>query len=238
SKDSPQARIDSPSQSWAAITGSGSKERAEKAMRSVSEHLVRNEDGLVLLFDPPFDTSHLQSGDIKGHLLGVDENGSLNTLGVLWAAMAWARLGNGAEAVRLLRLMTPVNLASNPERYRVEPYVVAEDIYRLQGKVGMGGWTWFTGAAGWMYRIWLEEVLGFRLHGNTLSLDPVIPPEWPGFTIRYRYGKTLYTIQIRNPVGVTHGISKVEMDGLPCRSLDLSLVDDGVDHHVNVRMGK
>ncbi|HWA82898.1 MAG TPA: protein ndvB, partial [Fimbriimonadaceae bacterium] len=229
SKTSPEAQIDSLPQSWAAITGAGSKERARQAMRSVSERLVRKDDRIVLLFTPPFDESDLQPGYIKGYPPGVRENGGQYTHGSLWTAMAWARLGDGAEAVELLDIMNPVRHASNPDLYLVEPYAVAADIYALPGRVGMGGWTWYTGSASWLYRIWIEEVLGFKLRGNRLTLEPVMPPDWPKIAIRYRYRQTNYLIEILSSPQGEQGLA---VDGSPRRGKSIDLVDDGVDHIV------
>ncbi|MGH2367239.1 MAG: GH36-type glycosyl hydrolase domain-containing protein, partial [Chloroflexota bacterium] len=176
SKQNDEAKIDSLPQSWGVISGAAEPARAAQGLRSADEHLVREEDGLILLFTPPFEHSAQNPGYIKGYPPGVRENGGQYTHGALWLAMAFARRGQGNRAVELLRLLNPVEHARTPEdvdRYKVEPYVVAADVYNLAGHVGRGGWTWYTGSSGWMYRVWLEEVLGFKLRGDRLTLDPV-----------------------------------------------------------------
>ncbi|MFI5384493.1 MAG: GH36-type glycosyl hydrolase domain-containing protein [Fimbriimonadales bacterium] len=240
SREDLEAQIDSLPQSWAVISGAGAPDRAQTAMESVSSKLVREADRLVLLFSPPFDRTPLQPGYIKGYPPGVRENGGQYTHGALWVAMAWARLGNGAEAVRLLQLMNPINLASTEEdvsRYKVEPYAVAADVYALEGRIGMGGWTWYSGSSAWMYRVWLEEVFGFCLRGNALTIAPAIPPDWPGFKVRYRFGRATYAFEISNPKHVSAGIESVELDGNTVPSGSIALVDDESEHHVRVLMG-
>ena len=236
SKQNPEARIDSLSQSWAAITGVGNKQRADQAMGSVNEHLVKQDDKLVLLFEPPFDASPMQPGYIKGYPPGVRENGGQYTHGSLWNAMGWARLGNGGEAARLLQMMNPLNLASNPDRYLVEPYVAAADIYALPGRVGMGGWTWYTGSAAWMYRIWIEEVLGFRLRGNQLTIAPVLPPDWPGYKMTFRFGTATYSISVDGSNRQAGGSKLVTLDGSPLPDGSIPLADDGAQHQVIVQL--
>ncbi|HTQ09218.1 MAG TPA: hypothetical protein VMI31_04030, partial [Fimbriimonadaceae bacterium] len=231
SKSSPEAQIDSLPQSWAAIQGKGSRERAAQGMESVMKRLVREKEGLVLLFDPPFDSSPLQPGYIKGYPPGVRENGGQYTHGSLWAAMGWARLGRGDRAVHLLQLMNPVRHGMERQRYLVEPYVVAADIYALPGREGMGGWTWYTGSAGWMYRIWIEEVLGFRRRGNELTIEPVIPGEWSGFRMRYRFGSATYAIKVTASKR-RRGVREMKLDGQLVTSIPL--VDDGKEHAVQV----
>jgi len=237
SKTSPEAQIDSLPQSWAAIAGGGKRDRAEAAMRAVEDRLVMEKDGIVRLFDPPFDSSPLQPGYIKGYPPGVRENGGQYTHGSLWAAMAWARLGRGAEAVRLLDLMNPIRHGLDPDRYLVEPYVAAADVYALPGRIGMGGWTWYTGSAAWMYRIWIEEILGFKLRGSRLTIEPCIPPEWAGFKMRYRFGRSLYSIEVSNPKGATTGVRSVKVDGTASER-EIDLVDDGASHEVRIVMGR
>jgi cellobiose phosphorylase len=235
SKSSPEAQIDSLPQSWAAITGAGSRERAETAMRSAVERLVRGGDKLALLFTPPFDTSNQQPGYIKGYPPGVRENGGQYTHGSVWLALAWARLGMGQQAVQLLQLMNPVTHGAVPEQYMVEPYVAAADVYALPGKVGMGGWTWYTGSAAWMYRVWLEEVLGFKLRGDRLFIEPVVPEDWPGFKLRYRFRSTNYQIEVENRPSPGDGTAQMLLDGQPVTD-GVHLVDDGVEHTVSVRL--
>jgi cyclic beta-1,2-glucan synthetase len=199
-----EARIDSLPQSWSVIAGADDQVRSRRAMESAQEHLVIEQDKMVLLFTPAFDHSQPSPGYIMGYPPGLRENGGQYTHGSLWMALAWARLGEGSRAVHLLQLMNPVEHSRNPEdaaHYRGEPYVVAADIYAAPGRVGQSGWTWYTGSAAWMYRIWVEEVLGFRLRGDQLTIDPVIPDDWPGFDLKYRYRSTEYEVSVRRREG-------------------------------------
>ncbi|MHB9091041.1 MAG: GH36-type glycosyl hydrolase domain-containing protein [Chloroflexota bacterium] len=240
SRENAEAWIDSLPQSWAVISGAADPVRAERGLRSAEEHLVRAADGLVLLFTPPFEKSALDPGYVKGYPPGVRENGGQYTHAALWVAMALARRGEGDRAVNILRLLNPVEHARTPsavERYRVEPYVAVADVYSLAGHVGQGGWTWYTGSAGWMYRVWLEEVLGMKLRGGALEIDPVIPADWPGFVLRCRLRGARYEIRVENPEHVGHGVSWVEVDGRRQAERAIVLADDGLTHSVVVTLG-
>jgi cellobiose phosphorylase len=201
SRQNEEARIDSLPQSWSVISGAGDANRAIQAMGSVEEYLLRMKEKLVLLFTPPFDHSKPHPGYIMGYPPGVRENGGQYTHAALWVAMALARMGEGGRAVEVLQMLNPIEHAHTPEDcavYRTEPYAVAADVYSLESQPGRGGWTWYTGSAGWMYRVWLEEVLGFKLRGNRLSMEPAIPEDWPGYVITFRYGQTEYRIEVEN----------------------------------------
>jgi cyclic beta-1,2-glucan synthetase len=222
----PEARIDSLPQSWAVISGSADPARARRAMESAEDLLVSERDRLVRLFTPPFDHSEPHPGYIMGYPPGLRENGGQYTHGSLWMALAWARMADGAAAVRLLTLMNPVEYSRNPEavdRYRGEPYVVAADVSAPPAKAGRAGWTWYTGSAGWMYRVWIEEVLGFRLRSDRLTIAPVIPDDWTGFEITYRYRSAVYEIEVR----------RANAKQAPSNSI-IQLVDDGETHKVTV----
>jgi len=234
SKDNTEARIDSIAQSWAVLSGAGDRSRMRRALESAGRHLVDEQNRMVLLFTPPFDHSEPHPGYIMGYPPGLRENGGQYTHGSLWLAMAWARLGDGDTAVHLLNLMNPVEHSRDPkmvECYRGEPYVAAADVYAAPGRVGQAGWTWYTGSASWMYRAWLEEVLGFRLRGDTLELVPAIPAEWEGFGIRYRYRSSTYDIEVRRRAEER---LVVEVDGAPVDEGPVRLVDDGATHKVTV----
>ena len=154
--------------------------------------------------------------------------------------MAFARQGDGDKAVSLLRMLNPVEharTAQDYERYKVEPYVMAGDVYASKDHVGRGGWTWYTGAASWIYRVWLEEILGFKRRDNRLSIDPVIPKDWPGFRLRYRYKNTRYEITIENPEHISRGVDLVELNGATVSDMMITLRDDGGSHNIRVRMG-
>jgi len=240
SSESEEARIDSLPQSWATISGAADPARTERALRAVDDYLVRADDGLVLLFTPPFEKSSHDPGYIMAYPPGVRENGGQYTHAALWLAMAFARQGKGDRAVEILRMLNPVEHARTPEavaRYRVEPYVVAADVYSLEGHVGQGGWTWYTGSAGWMYRVWLEEVLGFKLRGNEFQFDPVIPANWPGFTLGYCYRDAHYDIRVDNPDHVSRGVAWVEIDGQRQSGNVIKLENQGHHHTVVIRMG-
>jgi cyclic beta-1,2-glucan synthetase len=241
SQESVEMKIDSLPQSWGVISGAAEPARARQAMAAVDDHLVKEEEGLILLFTPPFEHWEIDPGYIKGYPPGVRENGGQYTHGAIWTAMAQARLGNGDRAVHLLRLLNPVEHArteSDVERYTVEPYVVAADVYRLPGHVGRGGWTWYTGSSGWLYRVWLEEVLGFKKLGDTLILDPVLPTAWEHCAIRYRYGRSAYHISIQNPDQINQGVAWIELDGKRLPAHTVPLTNDGVTHQVTVRLGR
>ncbi|HEV8702916.1 MAG TPA: glucoamylase family protein [Candidatus Polarisedimenticolia bacterium] len=236
-----ECRIDSISQSWAVLSGAGNRDRARQAMASAERLLLLREERLHLLLAPPFDRTPLDPGYIKGYPPGIRENGGQYTHAAIWSVMAFAELGDGDRAVDLFGLLNPIRHADTPEkvfRYKAEPYVVAADVYSELPHVGRGGWTWYTGSAGWLYRAGLEWILGFRKEGNALRVDPCIPRGWPGFEITYRFGGAVYRITVENPQGVCRGVSLVSLDGAPLPGEALiPLSDDGRDHHVLVQLG-
>ena len=236
-----QCRIDSIAQSWGVISGAADKTRALRAMAAVEEFLVRRGDGLILLFTPPFDHPPHDPGYVQGYLPGVRENGGQYTHAALWTVLAFAALGDGDKAGELFAILNPVNHASTRSgvhRYKVEPYVVAADVYAEGPHVGRGGWTWYTGAAGWMHRVGLEWILGFRVRGGTLHLDPCIPRAWSGFEIRFRYHSAVYEIRVDNPRGVPRGVSSVRLDDRVLADPQaIELTDDGATHRVQVVLG-
>ncbi|MGE5529920.1 MAG: GH36-type glycosyl hydrolase domain-containing protein [Patescibacteria group bacterium] len=241
SRRNEEMRIDSLPQSWAAISGAGDQSRVARALASAEERLVRREDGLVLLFSPPFEGDDFDPGYIKGYPPGVRENGGQYTHAAIWLAMAHARRGDGDRAAAILRLLNPVERSRtrrDAELYQVEPFAVAADVHALPGKAGRGGWTWYTGSSAWMYRVWLEEILGCKRRGNELLLDPVPPTSWEGFTLTYRYGGTVYEITVQNPDRVGRGVAVIELDGLPLPDNRIPLTDDGARHLVTARMGR
>jgi cyclic beta-1,2-glucan synthetase len=240
SKECIEARIDSIPQTWATIAAAGNPDRVEVALQSLEENLVREADDLILLLAPPFDKTTADVGYIKGYPPGVRENGGQYTHAATWVAMAFARQGDGDKAVRLLRMLNPVEHARNEkecERYKVEPYVVPGDVYSLAGHVGRGGWTWYTGAAAWTYRVWLEEILGFQRRGDTLTINPVIPKDWRGFRLQYRFQNTIYRISVENPDHCSRGVTLVELDGIAVADKIVRLRDDALPHEVRVVLG-
>jgi cellobiose phosphorylase len=234
----PECQIDSIAQSWSVLSGAGDAERSRMAMEAVDKRLVRREHALIQLLDPPFDTSTLNPGYIKGYVPGVRENGGQYTHGAIWAAMAFATLGDSRRAWELLAMINPVNHARSPEAiatYKVEPYVVAADVYALSPHTGRGGWTWYTGSAGWMYQLIVESLLGLRLEVDTLRFAPCLPVDWEGFTVHYRYRETVYHIRVLH-TGAGDGETSVTVDGAERHDKAILLVDDRQEHSVEVRI--
>jgi cyclic beta-1,2-glucan synthetase len=236
-----ECRIDSIAQSWGVISGLAEPARARRAMAAVEEYLIRPGDGLVLLFTPPFDQSAVDPGYIKGYLPGVRENGGQYTHGGIWSILAFAALGDGDKAGELFSIINPINHASTRagvQRYKVEPYVMAADVYAERSHVGRGGWTWYTGSAGWMYQAGIESILGFRLRGATLVIEPCIPRAWRVYAIDFRYHSARYEIRVENPRGVSQGVASIELDGVVLKNADpIALVDDRATHQVRVVLG-
>jgi cyclic beta-1,2-glucan synthetase len=236
-----ECRIDSIAQSWGVISGAAEQHRAARAMAAVEEYLIRRGDGLVILFTPPFDKSALDPGYIKGYVPGVRENGGQYTHAALWTVIAYALLGDGDRAGELFALLNPINHASTRaglHKYKVEPYVAAGDVYAVWPHTGRGGWTWYTGSAGWMYRAGLEFILGFQLRGERLRVEPCIPRSWRGYEINYRFGSARYQIKVENPHGLSRGVARVEVDGEQQATADIPLRDDGAGHTVRVVLGE
>ena len=233
-------RIDSVAQSWAVLSGAADPRLAEQAMRQVKQQLVRPAEGLVLLAAPPFDQTARDPGYLKGYPPGVRENGGAYMHAAMWVAWACADLGWGDDAHALFCMLNPVLRSDTPEKmehYLVEPYVVAADISRQAGRVGQGGWTWYTGSAAWMYRLGLERILGLRRVGAAIQIDPCIPAGWPEYRIDYRCGRSLYRIDVHNPDRVSRGVREAFLDGAPLPDGRIPLIDDGETHSVRIRLG-
>ena len=249
-----ECQIDSISQSWSVLSGAGDHDRSRTAMHSLDQRLVRREHQLIQLLDPPFDKSALNPGYIKGYVPGVRENGGQYTHGAIWAAMAFAALGDNERAWELTNMINPVNHASTKESmetYKVEPYVVSADVYAVEPHIGRGGWSWYTGSAGWLYRLIVESLLGLRLEVNKLRFAPCLPPEWPEYKIHYRYGETVYHITISqveagatagsatgaNPAGGSStGAISVSLDGVHQADGAIMLIDDRREHSAQVNV--
>ncbi len=237
-----ECRINSIAQSWAVISGAAQPDRASQAMAAAEHELVLPHDGLALLFTPPFDRAPLDPGYIKGYPPGVRENGGQYTHAALWSVIAFASLGEGDKAAALFWMLNPINHArtrADTHRYKVEPYVVVADVYAASGHVGRGGWTWYTGSAGWMQRAGVECILGLRVEGDKLCLEPCIPASWPRFEITLRHGASRLAIVVENPQGASHGVALAEFDGVSIaeRPLSIPLEDDGAVHRLEVRLG-
>ncbi|HEY4735409.1 MAG TPA: glucoamylase family protein [Gemmatimonadaceae bacterium] len=234
SRTSDECKIDSIAQSWSVISGAGRPDRARQAMQSLNTHLVREDARVIMLLTPPFDKTIHDPGYIQGYLPGVRENGAQYTHAALWAVLATALQGEGNRAFKLFQMLNPITHSDSVEAadiYKVEPYVVAADIYTAKGHVGRGGWTWYTGSASWMYRTGLEAILGFQLRGRRLFLKPCIPESWKEFTIEYRFGSSTYEILVENPDGLQSGQVQLTVDGRADEEA-IDLVDDGQRHRV------
>ncbi len=235
-----ECQIDSIAQSWAVLSGTGDPKRRLKAMQSALKQLVLPQDRLSLLLAPPFDKNEHDPGYIKGYFPGIRENGGQYTHAAIWAAWAFAQLGDGKQAGELFDLLNPIFHSDSEEmaaEYRVEPYVISADIYSKPPYLHRGGWTWYTGSAAWMYRLGLTAILGFKKTGNILHIDPAIPPTWDGFEIRYQFGATFFKIKVDNPQHLAHHVQVVKLDGKMLEDHAIRLVDDGQEHKVEVIMG-
>jgi len=235
-----ECRIDAIAQSWAVISGAADPDRARQANDSLYAHLVRPDARLIMLLTPPFDRTTHDPGYIKGYVPGVRENGAQYTHAATWAVLARALLGEGDVAFMLFQMLNPfthAETAADAAAYKVEPYVIAADVYTAPGQLGRGGWTWYTGSASWAYRVGLEALLGFHKHGATLTIAPCIPKGWPGFELAYQVGGSRYDIAVQNPEHVSHGVRSVTVDGTIVPSGAIPLVDDGRVHSVVVLLG-
>jgi cyclic beta-1,2-glucan synthetase len=224
------------------ISGAAPRERAVRAMSAVDAQLVNRTQGLVHLFTPAFDHTAHDPGYIKAYPPGLRENGGQYTHAALWSALAFAQLGDGDRAAEVFSILNPIHHASTREgahRYKVEPYVVCADVYSAPQHIGRGGWTWYTGSAGWMYRTAMEGILGIRVRGAILSVDPCIPRAWREFTITYRQGSSQYRIVVQNPQGRCRGIVRASLDGqeIPGKSGEIRLVEDGRNHEGLIVLG-
>jgi cyclic beta-1,2-glucan synthetase len=233
-----ECRIDSIAQSWSVISNGGSEARQARAMQSLLQHLCDPKARLVKLLTPPFDKTPRDPGYIKGYLPGVRENGAQYTHAALWAVLALAQRGEGTRAFDIFQMINPLTHGDSPEGvavYKVEPYVVAADVYTAAGHVGRGGWTWYTGSASWTYRVGLEALLGFTKRGDRLRVRPRVPRVWGAFDIAYRFGASLYTIRVEEPgrIGADGGV--VTVDGEAIDGDEITLVDDGAPHKVVIR---
>jgi cyclic beta-1,2-glucan synthetase len=245
SRQRSEAQIDLIAQAWSVLSGAGDRERSITAMASARERLWQRDDGVLLLLAPPFEVEDPDPGYIRAYPPGVRENGGQYTHAAIWGAWAMADLGDGDAAVDLLRSLggiTRARTAAAAERYRVEPYVVAADVYGVGPYAGRGGWTWYTGAAGWLYRFGIERVLGVRVRGDRLEIDPCIAADWPGFGVTVRHGGARYEVVVENPHGVHEGVASLRLDGEPVEVpsgavASVPLVDDGKGHRVEVGLG-
>ncbi len=240
SSQNDEGKIDSVAQTWAVLSGAAPAKRAERAMSAVRAHLVRRGAGVVLLLSPPFDHTALDPGYIKGYIPGIRENGGQYTHAAAWVVLALTRLGSGDEAVELFHMLNPINhsrTASQVEQYMTEPYAVAGDVYDHPAHRGRGGWTWYTGSAGWLYRVALNGILGLERRGASFGVNPCIPSSWPSYSIEWRFGTTTYTVLVENPDRRCRGVASAEIDGAPVDPAAIPLLDDGRTHSVRIELG-
>ncbi|MBC7429773.1 MAG: phosphorylase [Bacteriovorax sp.] len=236
---SDECKIDSLAQTWGVISKAGDKERSKIAMKSVEGNLVKKDNKMILLFTPPFDKSQLDPGYIKGYIPGVRENGGQYTHAAIWCILAYTGLDNGKRATELFSLVNPVNhglTKADADSYKVEPYVIAADIYSVNPNAGRGGWTWYTGSSGWMYTVGIESILGFKIAGDKLRIDPCIHPEWKTYKIIYRHMNSSYEITVNNPNGLQSGKSKISIDGREIDQDFISLIDDRLTHEISIEL--
>jgi cyclic beta-1,2-glucan synthetase len=236
-----ECRIDSISQSWAVLSGAVPIPFAERAMDAVRTSLVARGAQMVLLLNPPFDHSAQDPGYIKGYPPGVRENGGQYTHAAVWIVMALARLGSGDEAAEFFHMLNPINhgrTAADVARYKTEPYVMAGDVYARAPHAGRGGWSWYTGSAGWMYRAGIENILGLRRRGETFVIDPCIPSSWPGYEIVWQFLDTRYEIKVCNPARRCRGVVKATLDGTSVSAAAIPLLNDGRTHQVQIALGE
>jgi cellobiose phosphorylase len=241
-----ECRIDSIAQSWSVLAGAdrhmGNPSRSRQAMQAVADHLVRREHGLIQLLDPPFDQSALDPGYIRGYVPGIRENGGQYTHAAIWSAMAFAALGDGEQTSALLSMLNPINHTRSPaavDIYKAEPYVMAGDIYALPPHAGRAGWSWYTGAAGWMYRLITESVLGLHVQGDSLSVAPCLPAEWTNFKLHYRFRETDYHINVSQVATGSSPMTQLTtliVDGVAQTTQRIHLHDDRQVHHVEIRV--
>ena len=239
SQANPECQIDSLPQSWSVISGAGDPLRSRQAMQSVDQRLVRRDAGLLQLFDPPFDKSPLNPGYIKGYIPGVRENGGQYTHAAIWTTLAFALVGESERAWELFALLNPIHHGGTPRQiatYKVEPYVVAADVYAVAPHLGRGGWTWYTGSAGWMYRLLIETLLGVNLEGDQLRLSPRMPGAWTTYKIHYRYRQTVYHITIARLVADSAGANLLTLDGQEIAGKTIPLRNDGHEHSVEMKV--
>jgi len=236
SKTNLECQIDSLPQSWSVISGAGDPQRSRQAMNAVDQRLIRRESKVIQLFDPPFDKSPLNPGYIKGYIPGVRENGGQYTHGAIWTAMAFALMGENERAWELFALLNPMQHAATAEQiatYKVEPYVIAADVYAVAPNIGRGGWTWYTGSAGWMYRFLTETLLGVHLEGNRLRITPRFPAGWTSYKVHYRHRQTVYHITINRLSA--DGTGELSLDGQTLAEETIPLTDDHIEHFVELR---
>ncbi len=234
-----ECKIDSIAQSWSVISGAGENDKKYISMESLENHLVDKQNGIIKLLDPAFDKSKLEPGYIKAYLPGVRENGGQYTHAAIWSIIAWGILGFGDKATEYFRIINPIEHTKTLEavnRYKVEPYVIAADIYGVGNLIGRGGWTWYTGSSSWMYKAGIEYILGLKISKETLSIKPAIPADWKEYSIRYEYKSSIYNIKVKNPNGKCTGVEKFIVNGEEIEEKKVKLIDNGKINEIEVIM--
>ena len=228
-----ECKIDGISQSWSVISNAGDNDKKYICMESLENHLVDKENGIIKLLDPPFENSKLEPGYIKTYMPGTRENGGQYTHGAIWAVIAEAMLGFGDKASELFRMINPIEHSKTKEeanKYKVEPYVVAADVYGQRNLAGRGGWTWYTGSASWMYEAGIHYILGLTIEDGFLSINPCIPKDWKEYKIRYKYENTVYNILVKNPNSKNTGVEQMSVNGRVIEDKKIKLIkDDGIN---------
>ena len=234
-----ECKIDGISQSWSVISNAGDNDKKYISMESLENHLIDRENGIIKLLDPPFEKSNLEPGYIKAYLPGTRENGGQYTHSAIWAIIAEAMLGFGNKATELFRMINPIEHARTKEtasKYKVEPYVIAADIYGQGNLAGRGGWTWYTGSSSWMYEAGLHYILGFTIENGYLSFKPCIPNDWKEYKVHYKHGNSIYNIQVSNPNSKNTGVDKMLLNGQIVEDKKIRLQDDGKVYSVEIIM--
>lgn len=234
-----ECRIDAISQSWACISNAGDNDKKYISMESVENQLVDKENNIIKLLDPPFNNTRLEPGYIKSYMPGVRENGGQYTHGAVWAIIAFSTLGLGEKAHEYFNMINPIENAKTKEavfKYKVEPYVMAADVYSVGSLAGRGGWTWYTGSSSWMYKAGIESILGFKKRGDMFTIKPCIPSEWEEYSIKYKYKQTMYNIEVKNPQHKNTGIEEIYIDNIKSNNQEIKLVNDNNIHNIIIIM--
>lgn len=234
-----ECKIDSIAQTWSVISGAGDNDKKYISLESLENYLVDKQNGIIKLLDPAFDKSSLEPGYIKAYLPGVRENGGQYTHSAVWLVIAEAILGFGDKAAEYFRMINPIEHTKTKEavnRYKVEPYVIAADVYGVGNLTGRGGWTWYTGSSSWMYKAGIEYILGLKILDEVLSIKPVIPSSWKEYQIRYEYKSSVYNIKVKNPNGKNTGVEKFILNGQEIEEKIVKLIDNGRINEIEVIM--
>lgn len=234
-----ECRIDGISQSWGIISNGADNDKKYISMESLENHLIDTEHGIIKLLDPPFNKTKLEPGYIKSYLPGVRENGGQYTHGAIWTIIAFAKLGFGNKALEYYRMINPIEHSRTKEetkKYKVEPYVIPADIYGAGNLSGRGGWTWYTGSSSWYYKTGIEDILGFKIENKILRINPCIPKKWKEYSLRYRYGTSIYNIKVMNPNNKEQGVEKFILNGKPIKEKEVKLEDNGGVYNIEIEM--